>query len=118
MSCVGVFTCRYTFGDKKRVTEPHQAGAAEPAGATSPAGAAGPAGVAGPTGAAGPAGAVGPAGAIGPTPCPYASPGDYYFHEHTLNGYDSSWLCRFDPKGVKGSTWIHGPTSASIQPPL
>jgi hypothetical protein len=35
-----------------------------------------------------------------------------------MNGLDSQWLCRFDPNGVKESTWIHGPTSTCIQPPL
>jgi hypothetical protein len=88
MSCVGIFTCRYTFGNKKGVTEPHQAGASEPA------------------------------GAAGPAPCHDSSPSVYHFHKHTLDGEDSPWLCRFDPKGVKGSTWIHRPTSACIQPPL
>jgi hypothetical protein len=92
--------------DKKGVTETHQEGAAEPAGAASPAG------------AAGSAGAASPAGAVGPTPCHDPSPGDYHFDKHTLYGQDSLWLCRFDPKSVKGSTWIHEPTSACIQPPL
>jgi hypothetical protein len=79
------------------VTEPHQAGAA------------------GPAGAAGSAGVAGPAG---PAPCYDPCPGDCHFHKHTLYGQDSPRLHRFDPKGVKGSTWIHRPTSACIQPPL
>jgi hypothetical protein len=100
------FYCRYTFSNKKGVTEPHQAGAAEPAGTASPAS------------AADPDGAARSVGAAGPASCHNLCPGDYHFHKHTLDGEDSPWLCRFDPKGVKGSTWIHGPTSACIQPPL
>jgi hypothetical protein len=82
---------------------------------TEPAGAADPTGVVGPASAAGPVGAAGPPGVAGPAPCHNSRLGDHHFHKHTLDGEDSPWLCRFDPKDVKGSTWIHGPTSACIQ---
>jgi hypothetical protein len=68
------------LGDKKGVTGPHQARAAELAGA------AGPAGATRPAGAAGPVGATGPAGAAGPAPHHSSRPGDYHFHKHTLKG--------------------------------
>jgi hypothetical protein len=88
------FYLQICIWDKKGVTGRHQAGAARPAGA------------------------IGPAGAAGPAPCHDPRPGDHDFHKHTLDGEDSPWLCQFDPNGVEGSTWIHRPTSACIQPPL
>jgi hypothetical protein len=50
------------MGDKKGVTEPHRAGAAEPAGVADP------------------------AGVAGPTPHHDSGPGDYHFHERALDG--------------------------------
>jgi hypothetical protein len=74
MSCVGISTHRYTFGDEKGVTGPNRAAAAELAGA------------AGPADAAGKAGPYSPAGATGPAPCHDSGPGDYHLHKHSLDG--------------------------------